>query len=665
MIGDPLTAVATMLPLLRLVGYPLASVRADKERVGTRDRDWAGRGLAGIALGCVVALAAVGSAPASFRGRNGVIVFSSRTGENVTPQLFSITTAGESRRNLTHNPYVNVHESWSPDGRRIVFARQSYSPHGGTGVVVMDANGLRSRLLAAVDVPANPVWSPDGSLIAYIGDWTIHVMRSDGTDDRTLDSVGSSASKPTWAPEGTRFAATTGGGLLTVFDLRDGTKHNVAYDVNTESSPMWSPDGSTIAYATKSGEIRLIRPDGSGERVVTMGRRVVWSPDGTHLAVTGADEGRGGTGDAVERPLVVLRGDGSGSRTLSHHAADVAPTWSPDGRRVAFVEMRPVLLKGELDPVDTADVFIANADGRNRRRVTHEPGGTELTEAAWSPGGKHIVYSARYDDFNDLDLYAVGPRGGPIRALTRNNVNDYDPAWSPDAKRLAFVRAPKGEQGRSRILVADASARHARPLTPNGSYASPTWSPDGKSIAFARWVPKAGASYVFVMHADGSSPRELVQGYAPSWSPDGRRIAIVDGDSIAVARVDGSHFTRIVSYGRVLRLLNDAPAGIGLFGGPAWSPGGREIVFAAATSDDDARPLYDLTTALAVRPDGSRLRVLYGPVDDLFTVDWSPDGKSFLICGSHILLRPTAGDSTTNLTPGLARGCETATWQSR
>jgi Tol biopolymer transport system component len=621
-----------------------------------------GIAVASVALSSIVALAAAGSAPAAFPGRNGLIVFSSTAGENVSPQLLSITPAGKGRRNLTRNLLENVGGVWSPDGRRIAFVRRD-SRGSGSGMFVMNADGSRPRRVAS---GWNPACSPDGSLIAYIGsspngDREIHVVRADGQGDRTFEPSPDSATPPTWAPDGRRFATVTRGGRLTIFDLVNRTTRDVVAGLSSESSPMWSPDGTTIAYATARGEIRLIRPDGSGERVVARGVRAVWSPDGTRLAVVGESELHVGVD---RRTLVVVRADGGGAVTLSRDLGDYA-SWSPDGRHVAFVETRLFLPPTELDPVESTDIFIADADGGGRRRVTHEPGGSEVTQPVWSPDGKRILYSASYasDLYNDLELYAVGPNGGRVRALTRNSVNDYDPAWSPDGTRLAFARAPKGRAGQGRIVITDASGRHRRALTPKGSYASPTWSPDGKFLAFGHWVRKQRASYVFVVRADGSGLRRLVPGGAPSWSPDGRRIAMSDGDTISVVHADGSRLKKIVSYRRALRFLN-APIGTGL-GSPAWSPDGKEIVFEAGTSDDEERPLRDFTTALAVRPDGSRLRVLFGPVEEFVTVDWSPDGKKFLMCGGHVLVDSVAGGEAVDVTPRLSDSCSTATWQPR
>src|SRR5262249_56902900 len=97
--------------------------------------------------------------PAGFPGRNGGIVFSSTAGENVTPQLFSITPAGKGRRDLTLNLFSNVDGSWSPDGGRIAFLRYDWTRSPGTGMFVMNADGSRLRRVAA---GGNPVWSPDG-----------------------------------------------------------------------------------------------------------------------------------------------------------------------------------------------------------------------------------------------------------------------------------------------------------------------------------------------------------------------------------------------------------------------------------------------------------------------------------------------------------------------
>ena len=133
--------------------------------------------------------------------------------------------------------------------------------------------------------------------------------------------------------------------------------------------------------------------------------------------------------------------------------------------------------------------------------------------------------------------------GSGQRRLTRNQ-GDHNPAWSPDGRRIAFIRDQKFKNQNSSIslvagattgvqywadfevYVMNADGSGQRQLTQNGG-GDPAWSPDGRRIAFTSY--RIGNSEVYLMNADGSGQRQLTrypaQDGSPAWSPDGRRIA--------------------------------------------------------------------------------------------------------------------------------------------
>ena len=147
----------------------------------------------------------------------------------------------------------------------------------------------------------------------------------------------------------------------------------------------------------------------------------------------------------------------------------------------------------------------------------------------------------------------MNANGGAPRNLTRNPAEDLDAVWSPDGKRIAFVRAWQ-------VYVMNADGSKQRRLTLDGPRnLSPSWSPDGQKIAFDRRLgwrqPKyrhgnrdyygdyrASVYEVHVINADGNGQTRLTRGAEPLWSPDGRRIAfrsVRDGE-IYVMNADGS-----------------------------------------------------------------------------------------------------------------------------
>jgi Tol biopolymer transport system component len=176
---------------------------------------------------------------------------------------------------------------WSPDGTQIAFVSGP-----GSGVpahpYVVDADGGDLRRVSDVDsLYVAPDWAPDGSSIAFSSwDYGLYVVNSDGTGERRLDSPGDNRSyvDAQWSPDGQRII-TSG---MWLFEADGSGVRRVA---QSGSDPRWSPIGSEIAFSDGS-RIIVISEDGGSARVLTTGEdnefdhRPVWSPDGSTLSFT-------------------------------------------------------------------------------------------------------------------------------------------------------------------------------------------------------------------------------------------------------------------------------------------------------------------------------------------------------------------------------------------
>jgi len=173
-------------------------------------------------------------------------------------------------------------------------------------------------------------------------------------------------------------------------------------------------------------------------------------------------------------------------------------------------------------------------------------------ETAVPPGknGARIVF-VRGDK-----LSLMNTDGSGQRQVLRHEGAAYDPAWSPDGRRIAVVLGDA-------IWVIDANGA-GRALLAGAPAHAPAWSPDGRQIAYEVGRGRALGADIWVMKADGSGKRRLVNGQFPSWSPDGSRIAFDRlGAAVYVMRSDGSGVKRLTPKRR------------GCSGSPAWSPGER------------------------------------------------------------------------------------------
>src|SRR5262245_58032519 len=198
--------------------------------------------------------------------------------------------------------------------------------------------------------------------------------------------------------------------------------------------------------------------------------RIVWvsdpqiSPDGTRVAfvATTLSEERDEYLSSIW--VVDVDGDGEPRRFTAGPKRDRDPRWSPDGRRLAFVSEREAKKKPQL--------YVMPADGGEPARLTDERNG--VSDPVWSPDGTRLAFVARVGGWQEPDgeeekrkskparvittlkyksngegfvydrrphVFVVSATGGPARQITDGDVNDHDPAWSPDGRLIAFSSA--------------------------------------------------------------------------------------------------------------------------------------------------------------------------------------------------------------------------------
>lgn len=224
--------------------------------------------------------------------------------------------------------------------------------------------------------------------------------------------------------------------------------------------------------------------------------------------------------------------NGAAERRLTFTGNNGSPTWSPDGRQIAFESSR----------AGSSDIWVMRADGSHQHRVTFGP--ADQTDPTWSPDGRFIAYSDDRGSTDDLPLAALfkarstKPFGAPIR-LTRpvadwpTGMVDAEPAWSPNGDTLLFTRyAPCVPCDESSGVVLTVPASGGEVGYPDAAIVdswAPTWAPGGHAYAWTLLDdPFGGAPTVYIDERGTYHP--LVTGLDsaedPAWAPNGRRIAL-------------------------------------------------------------------------------------------------------------------------------------------
>lgn len=207
---------------------------------------------------------------------------------------------------------------------------------------------------------------------------------------------------------------------------------------------------------------------------------------------------------------------------------DLEPAVSPDGTQIAFTSNRSL-----TDESADNEIYLMNMDGSGLTQVTDQfsgpPSGNAEFEPAWSPDGKKIAFRRGNGVAAELYIIDLETKNETLLPGTGEGVKGFDglPAWSPDGKTIAFRR---GSGSGADIWLWDLARSSGSALTAVGDVTEtqPNWSPDGKTIVFARGDEGVGAG-IWVISSSGGVATPLTSpttysDTAPAWSPDGTRI---------------------------------------------------------------------------------------------------------------------------------------------
>lgn len=287
--------------------------------------------------------------------------------------------------------------------------------------------------------PAHAAFPGKNGLITFSGDrdgdFEIFTIHADGSHRRQLTHNGTEDDAPAFSANGRKIVFTRDVDLTNflhreVFTMnRDGShQHQITDDaVADKLSPGFSPNGKKVVY-WGSGGIETISVDGGTPHQLThnayQDARPTWSPNGKKIAFEST------VGD-LDGEIYTMEPDGSHRHALTDNAkSERDPNYSPDGSRIVVSGTRTV--HGNTQD----ELLVMNANGTHERNVT-KSSSFELSPA-FSPNGKLILFTnspispgKRGAEDTDFELLTIHPDGKHRHALTHNSTSDYSPDWQP------------------------------------------------------------------------------------------------------------------------------------------------------------------------------------------------------------------------------------------
>ena len=430
-------------------------------------------------------------------------------------------------------------------------------------------------------------------------------------------------------------------------------------ELPTRTRPTVVLWGLALAAAVAVGAVVAYRAGVSGVRPLATTpltsypgdeRDPALSPDGSRVAFAWNGEGAGDDGEGRQFDIYVQDATGGATpmRLTSHPADERSPAWSPDGRRVAYVQCG---LGGECG------VYAVDAGGGAARTLA-EPEDLAVEDLVWSPDGETLAFSARRGRQGAFSLHLLPLDGSRPRRLTSpasTYPGDLAPAFSPDGQSLAFVRTAL--DGRQDVAVVSVEGGAVRRLArEQKGVTGLDWTSDGEVVYAAN---RDGAAGLWRVPREGGTPRWIALGsdggeiagpsvarrgrgiafarqrvqsqivevgpgeergrlllrstrddFQPAVAPDGRRVAFVSTRSgsheVWVAEADGAGARRLTSFGGAR------------VSAPRWSPDGRRLVVSARVEGN--------ADVFVVSADGEARQITVDPADDV-APSWSRNGQ--------------------------------------
>jgi Tol biopolymer transport system component/imidazolonepropionase-like amidohydrolase len=481
--------------------------------------------------------------------------------------LWAVDVDGKNQRMVTEGTFDDREPIYSHDGTKIAFSSDRGDPLGSdNNIWMLDVKtGAMTQLTTNKAEDTMPAWSPDDKEIVFISSrdnyktaWAVNVETK---TERQVASV----------TEGRIDAASFGPGGELVYQSSVGmdSQLNVDGKAITKNEVVFPFRPSWVSknefFYTADGQIKR-RTLGGSPKVIPFTASLEIS-----VAQNNYPRYKRDFNDQTPRKVLGIE----------------RPMLSPDGQSIAFAAL--------------GDLWVVPVTGGKPQNLTNDA--SYDIDPTWSPDGRFLAWSSDRGG-GLIQLWVRDMQSGQMRQLTHISTQPTSAQWSPDSKRIAFVNVDRMWRGAS-VAVADATTGEVKII--HGSIfapGTPTWSPDGKRIALAMVAPynrkyREGTNQVLTMSSTGTAEDDATddkwfapqpnmsidsRGWSgPVWSPDGTHmLAIYEGQlaiwpvSPATGEPQGPprHLTSEIAYN------------------PSWAGDNRHVLY---QSNDKLR-LMDLET---------------------------------------------------------------------
>ncbi len=424
--------------------------------------------------------------------------------------VFVIPVDGGRPRRLTHDSSDDIACAWSPDGQNVLFSSNRVSDVPARyELYSVSINGGRATQISVFE-GRDGVYSPKGDKIAYVrgpGLWyrkgyrgssndDIWISDADGSNNRRLTTHDGQDNYPMWSPDGKQ--------MYYVSDVASPQTNIVRIDLDGTGKKS---DPVRVTHH-KDDNVRRARLSGNGEVIVYEAGVDIWIH---HVKQNKSEKLR----------IIVNADDKAGSETVKTFTSGATEyAWSPDEKHVAFV------VHGEI--------FLMPRAGGKAKRLTDSPAFDH--GLAWSPDGKKLlflsdrsghedIHSLEADDPDHPDL--VRAHRFKVKRITNSPEPELGVSFSPDGKRVAFLRA-------SKLVSMNPDGTDQKVIVGDRQVIDYEWSPDGKYLCYAG-MDGSFASELFIIPATGATPKDPARNITRfatfnsgiTWSRTGNKLAFI------------------------------------------------------------------------------------------------------------------------------------------